>query len=374
MITINARNVNDALFNGATLLREHGVVSESRNGPVLRAPCPITTVYLASAERVMLHPGRDANPFFHLVEALWMIAGRNDLKTLTPYVSNMKNFSDDGGKTQPGAYGHRWRKHFIGSTLRLDTMDQLDWAVRRLKADPNDRRVVIQMYDAEVDQYAADNGGKDIPCNLMALPAINVSGGLDLTVFNRSNDMVWGAYGANAVHFSVLQEYLAAQIGVPVGVYFQVSNNFHAYLSTLGKAGEEWPWGRSNIIGSQAQYRPDPYGAGQVKPTPMFEPVEDPLYVLNDIQMFLDDPARVGIKSPFLRKIACPMVMAHRAYKAAKNTTGIQDALEILEQMPADNDWRAGATLWLSNRAAARSRAADDGVSHDSANQDGASG
>jgi hypothetical protein len=366
VITIQARNVNDALWAGASMIREHGVVGESRNGPVLRAPCPVTTVYQAPMERVMFHPERDANPFFHLVEALWMIAGRNDLKTLTPYVSNMTNFSDDGGKTQPGAYGHRWREHF--------QLDQLNWAVRRLKADPNDRRVVIQMYDAEVDQYAADNGGKDIPCNLMALPAINVYGSLDLTVFNRSNDMVWGAYGANAVHFSVLQEYLAAQIGVPVGTYFQVSNNFHAYLSTLGKAGMDWPWGKFALGEVAGTFRPDHYGAGRVKPFPMFEPGEDPLYILNDIQMFLDDPARVDIRSPFLRKIACPMVMAHRAYKAGKNTTGIQDALEILEQMPADNDWRAGATLWLKNRAAARSRAADDGVSHDAANQDGASG
>lgn len=342
MIVIEARNVNDALWQGASMLKIQGVKRDSRNGPVLQAPAPVTTAYSNPWERVMLHPGRDANPFFHLVEALWMIAGRNDLKTLTPYVKNMANFSDDGGKTQPGAYGYRWRKHFPYGG------DQLAWAIKRLKADPNDRRVVIQMWDAEADIHAADNGGKDVPCNLIALPTINTYGQLDLTVFNRSNDMVWGAYGANAVHFSVLQEVLAACIGVPMGFYYQVSNNFHGYLSTLGKAGDDWPWGWPDDNPFSGP-NPDPYEAGKIQPYRIDAFVREPMRLSEfseDIEMFLEDPARVGIRNNFLRKIACPMVMAHRAAKAKD----FEAAAEILEQMPADNDWRAGAELWIQNR------------------------
>lgn len=362
MITIEARNVNDALWAGAGMLRNLGEQRDSRNGPVLVAPTPVSTVYFAPTERVMLHPGRDANPFFHLVEALWMLAGRNDLATLTEYVKNMSNFSDDGGKTQPGAYGFRWRNQF--DYRKGHDLDQLAWAIKRLKADPNDRRVVIQMWDPAVDAYAADNGGKDVPCNLTALPSIGSDGRLNLTVFNRSNDMVWGAYGANAVHFSVLQEYLAAMIGVPVGCYWQVANNFHGYLNTLGKAGEEWPWGASGLVGTNGQLLPDPYGAGKVRPMPMFEGLSQE-EVMDDIEMFLTNPARVGIRSAFLRKVACPMVMAHRSYKRGRGHEGISSAREVLEQMPADNDWRAGASLWLDNRAAKLERAADDGVSHE---------
>lgn len=356
MINIQARNVNDALWMGTSMLYQMGKEKDSRNGPVLVAPAPVTTSYERPTERVMLHPGRDANPFFHLVEALWMIAGRNDLATLTPFVKNMSNFSDDGGKTQPGAYGYRWREHFDG--------DQLPWAIKRLKADPTDRRVVIQMYDADYDQDAADNGGKDIPCNLMALPAIGVDGRLNLTVFNRSNDMVWGAYGANAVHFSVLQEYLAAMIGVPVGFYWQVSNNFHAYTSTLGKAATTWPWvhvPQGEDRGKPITMAPDPYGQGLIKPLPMFDG-QTQEEVKDDIEMFLTDPARVGIRSAFLRRIACPMVMAHRAYKKTPGETGIAVGREIIAQMPADNDWRAGSELWFNNRERALLKAQDDGA------------
>jgi hypothetical protein len=361
MITIEARNVNDALWAGGSMLRQMGVQRDSRNGPVLVAPAPVSTVYMNPVERVMLHPGRDANPFFHLVEALWMLAGRKDLATLTEFVKNMANFSDDGGKTQPGAYGFRWRHQF--DYRKGIALDQLQWAVRRLKTDPDDRRVVIQMWDPAADAHAADNGGKDVPCNLIALPAIGTDGRLNLTVYNRSNDMVWGAYGANAVHFSVLQEYLAAMIGVPVGQYWQVANNFHAYLTTLGKAGEEWPWGQSQLVGTQGKFMPDPYTAGRIKPMPMFEGLAE-LEALDDIEMFLKNPARVGIRSEFLRKVACPMVMAHRAFKRWGGLDGISSAREVLDQMPKDNDWRAGAELWMDNREAKLRRAQDDGVSH----------
>lgn len=372
MYVIKVPNVNYALYQGAQYLRQSGVQRDSRNGPVLCAPEPVTTCYENPTQRVLLHPNRDANPFFHLVEALWMIAGRNDLPPLTEFVKTMKQFSDDG-KTLHGAYGHRWRNWFWqagDAPSERDelpapvVLDQLDWAVYRLKKDPNDRRVVIQMWDAERDIPRASAKGRDVPCNLMALASISSEGRLDLTVFNRSNDMVWGAYGANAVHFSVLQEYLATYVGVPVGRYWQVSNNFHAYLTTLGKAGDDWPWGWYG----QMQV-PDPYLAGQVTSMPMFADVTAQ-EIREDIGLFLEDPTRVGLRSSFLRRVACPMVMAHRAYKAGDGTA----AWEILEQIIPTNDWRKAAELWFHNRVwtaekqtVVTAHAADDGVNHDAA-------
>jgi thymidylate synthase len=316
------RNVNDLLPRVTeALLQQPG--GQSRNGPVRKFPHPVIIAYDQPQERVLFNAERDANPFFHLVESLWMLAGRSDLATLTPYVKRMAEFSDDGGKTQPGAYGYRWRRHF--------DRDQLPWAINRLRNNPNDRRVVIQMYDADRDQEATDKEGRDIPCNLTALLGVN-NGKLDLTVYNRSNDAIWGALGANAVHFSVLQEYLASKIGLPIGRYYQISNNLHGYDATINKGTAEGP---------------DFYESGEVRPTPMFNGDELGIEFDHDLAMFFDDPARAGIRNDFLRKIACPMVMAHRAYK-----DGDPDAAReiIATQMPNDNDWRKGAEIWLSNR------------------------
>lgn len=234
MHVIDVRNVNDALPEGIRYLQQHGVKRDSRNGPVIVAPGPVSTVYRNPMERVILSPTRDANPFFHAYEALWMLTGRNDVAGPAHILKSFAQFSDDG-KTFHGAYGKRWRSHF---PLGVDQnplprevlpLDQLPPIIEALKRNHDDRRCVLQMWDPSVDLGRV---GKDVPCNQSAVFMIN-DGRLDMTVFCRSNDMIWGAYGANAVHFSFLLEYMALKIGVPPGVYTQVSVNFHAYDNDL---------------------------------------------------------------------------------------------------------------------------------------------
>lgn len=223
MYVLNVRNVHDALPKALKGLEEIGVKRDSRNGPVVKYPMPVTVVYEKPLERVIYWPERDANPFFHLMESLWMLAGRNDVAFPAHFVKSMRNYSDDG-KIFHGAYGYRWRKYFA--------FDQLEVIVNGLKENPDDRRMVLTMWDPVID---LGKKGKDFPCNLQVLFSRGEEGELNMLVTNRSNDIVWGALGANAVHFSYLQEFIAAGIGCPVGKYYQMSNNFHAYEETLEK-------------------------------------------------------------------------------------------------------------------------------------------
>jgi thymidylate synthase len=149
-----------------------------------------------------------------------MLAGRNDVRWIQRFNSNIGQFSDDGD-TLNGAYGFRWREHWEN--------DQLWWVIEHLRVDPNSRRAVVQMFDPSADQPMSNQKvPKDIPCNTAIYFDI-VNGELNMTVTNRSNDMIWGAYGANAVHMSILQEFVANALGVAVGKYVQFSNNFHIY-------------------------------------------------------------------------------------------------------------------------------------------------
>ena len=75
MKVIHARNVNDAVVKGAELLKAGGLTQDSRAGGTLEYPEPVCTVYERPLERVLFDAIRDANPFFHLMEALWMLAG-----------------------------------------------------------------------------------------------------------------------------------------------------------------------------------------------------------------------------------------------------------------------------------------------------------
>ena len=222
MEIIKVRNVNEALPVGIALLQKDGKKRPSRAGNVLEYPECVATVYTHPRERVLFSPVRDANPFFHFMESLWMLRGQNGVEWLAHYNSRMKEYSDDG-KILHGAYGYRWRNHF--------NVDQISLIIKRLSKDPTDRRCVLQIWDSMVD---LDSSKVDIPCNTHVY--FKIRGNLlHMTVCCRSNDIIWGAYGANVVHFSMLQEYVAQQLKLEMGEYVQISDSYHAYVEVLEK-------------------------------------------------------------------------------------------------------------------------------------------
>jgi thymidylate synthase len=338
MKVFNVRNVHEALPIVVQDLLTHGVEKSSRNGPVLVFSEPVTTVYEKPLERVLFYPERDANPFFHLMESLWMLAGRNDIAFPCRFVKTMVNFSDDG-KTFHAAYGHRWRKHF--------KIDQLEKVSEMLKENPEDRRAVVSMWDSHADGLGRE--GKDFACNLQALFSIRDEK-LDMMVTNRSNDIIWGAYGANAVHFSYLQEFMAAAIGVPVGKYYQVSNNFHAYKNTLEKVKDLKPCS-------------NPYDLTELQQTiPLIN--TDMKTWHQDLLMFMEEGPIVGFRDRFFRRVVTPVWQAHEAFKNREDEHRFEKAKEIIQQC-ADIPWMLACWEWLDRREKSFSRAKDDGVNYE---------
>lgn len=343
MHVIKARNAHAALHRALHELQEFGIRRESRNGPVLMFSEPVTTVYACPEERVVFWPERDANPFFHFYESLWMLAGRNDVSSLTRYVPRMKDFSDDG-VTFHGAYGHRWINHF--------DFDQLDVIIESLKANPNDRRQVLAMWDANVDLVCTwkDNScnPKDLPCNTHAYFSVNVMGNVDMMVCNRSNDIILGAYGANAVHFSYLQEYVARFVGRSIGTYRQVSNNFHVYLN---KDYEKL----MPLIGRVID---DPYGADGLSHVPLVNKTPKEEWDAQ-LELFLGSGDSAGM-DVFFRKVAGPIVKAHSLYKSSKDINRF-NAVHSLLCGVKDTAWRTACQQWMHRREVRERRAADDG-------------
>lgn len=212
---LRVKNVNHAFKEAWWWMRVAGVREASRNGPVLVAPGMFITEYSRPWERVLFSPKRDANPIFHLMEAIWMIAGEDNVSWLSQFSSNISTYAELDG-TMHGAYGHRWRTRWG---------DQLTDVIEVLEKDPNTRQAVLEMWDYRSDLRASK---KDKPCNTHIYFDCR-GGALNMTVCCRSNDMLWGAYGANAVHFSFLQELMASTLKFDIGTYRQVSNNFHLY-------------------------------------------------------------------------------------------------------------------------------------------------
>lgn len=362
MHVINVRNVNDALCSGITYLLREGIREDSRNGPVIVAPGPVTTVYARPCERVLFSPTRDANPFFHLIgDALWCLSGSNEIEWPTYFNKRYTEYSDDG-RTQHGAYGARWRRHFAiegeigpcftdghGVTFNAwgrAPINQLQSIIDELREKPGSRQAVLTMWDVGADLRHV---GKDVPCNTHVY--FDRRGGvLNMTVCNRSNDIIWGCYGANAVQFSVLQEYIATAVGVPVGIYRQVSNNFHVYTEKFDQAKLE-------LIALESYEASSRYDELPEGPAALIETSAEAWDA--DLRLFmqieLDDPHAVSLY--IMGKIACddffndvvrPMLAAYRLYKKKEYAT----AIALCDEEVAAPDWRWACVEWLQRRKA----------------------
>jgi thymidylate synthase len=339
MHVIHARNVNEAYTRALHWLNGCFVEKESRNGPVLYAPQTVTTHYHEPRERVLWSAQRDANPFFHLFESLWMLAGGRDVDTLKYLVPSIAQYSDNGVDFH-GAYGFRWRHHFHTETA-FQPIDQVVQVIHMLRADPETRRAYIAMWDPCVDLSRIS---KDLPCNVGAKFEIH-DGKLNMMVFNRSNDIIWGCYGANVVQFSMLQEYIAACVGVEVGWYEQISTNFHAYKDTWTKV---WPHA--------------PHDDAYLSDAIIHELVTNPSTFLMDCIYFMAQfqqsravlPAMTThLGNRFFHAVAGPMSVAYHTYRTvgpARAHTFLQDSLN--RHGPVD--WIMAGAAWMARRAARR--------------------
>ena len=175
---------------------------------------------------------------------------------------------------------------------------------------------------------------KDLPCNTHMYPRMRMEDGrhvLDLTVCCRSNDVVWGCYGANAVHFSFVQEFIAGMLDCDVGVMYQLSNNWHAYDDTLDKVG--FP------------DSPDRYASGEVSCHPIGDEWN---HWMTDLSVFFWKPdagPEVYMNNWFSTTV-CPMYHTHTLWKSGDKELARQKA-KLIESP----DWRMAVVEWMERRS-----------------------
>ena len=326
---ITVRNAVHALPHMITHIVDNGVEQDSRNGRTLELEGVTAIEYTRPTERQLFCPVRDENPFFNYLEGLWMLAGRNDVEFLSKIVGRMATFSDDG-KTFNAAYGYRMRHHF--------GFDQLLTVIDLLKKDPNTRQAVVQLWDYQDLTKVT----KDKACNTQIVFKIR-AGKLHMTVFNRSNDLIWGALGANKSHFSMIQEFVAAEVGVPIGSYYQVSNAMHVYTDLpawnplVDRYYHEAIKGRIVVD--------DPYER-EVQPYPL---VHKPDVFLKEVEAFCEDPlSDREYHNPSLGYVAKPLYKAYALHKAGDTALAIRHLHTGMVQC----DYNLAASEWLYRRLA----------------------
>lgn len=349
MKTIVAKNVNEAIVKAMVMFERLRVELEGtdscalgrrispRGQETLEINGPVATTYLNPKERVLFDPDRDANPFFHLMESLWVLVGANDVEFLRFFNKRMEDFSDDG-KVFHAPYGYRLRYTQSMFNMNRAVIDQLDTVTQMLQENGDTRRAVLQIWDAGLDLYARS---KDVPCNDMVFTKIR-DNKLNITVCNRSNDVIWGAYGVNVVQFSMLQEYLAGRIGVEVGIYTQVSDSFHIY--TCNPTFEKLKDKRVPF---------DKYD--ELEPFPLM--THDSKQWDKQLKLFIPEVRR-AIKEnrilrpidfvnqdPFFSDVALPVANAYISHKK-----GAKDAALMWAGFIVAQDWQYACVQWLTRR------------------------
>jgi len=292
-------------------LRTEGKKESSRNGQVITIPRPTLWTVVKPEQRVLFNPERKANPFFHVMEAVWMLAGEDHVAPLLPFNSRMKEYAEGDGRIN-GAYGHRWINKF-GRNQILDAIDTF-------KRDPNSRQVVLQMWSNTSDGTHLTRN--DRPCNTH-IYLRRVNGCLDMTVCNRSNDAIWGMTGANAVHMTILQEYIANVLSWPVGSYHVMTNNLHIYE-------HHWP-----LMENPLPY--DVYEDNQWPHVPIINYKDDHIAFLYECKQLIKTPEYRPLSS-WLKNVVVPMRDTYLRRKAGERPG--------IEQTIGAPDWRYAANLW----------------------------
>lgn len=291
------------------LIQRYGALEQTRNGPALVFDGPVTLCIQDPRSRVISDPVRDANPFFHVMETVWMLAGHRNVDWIAQFNSRMKEYADNGEIM--GAYGDRWFRHFGNQVGKI---------IGILKSDPTTRQAVLQMWDPHVD-LATDH--KDRPCNTN-IYFRSYNGTLDMTICNRSNDLVWGMFGANCVHMSYIHELIATAVDQKVGRYIVFTNNLHFYT-------ELYPNGKE--IAAQGDVLHSVYPAYR---QPLLFGDENWYELTLECRKFI---AGKDVRYSWLKMVAEPMRDAY----FAKTYEGGMAHLGLM----TDCDWKTAAKQWM---------------------------
>jgi thymidylate synthase len=246
MFTAEYEGINSFLIGASNLLLENGVRRITRGHICWELPAPFIFKITNPTARYITIPERKWNIVLPYAESLWLASGRNDLTLIGHYLKNMQNFSDDGFYLR-GAYGPRLRK-FNGSVKDYESdkilnsnfnnigsieIDQFDFIEKCFQRDKNTRQAIINIGDTLKDTLDSNlniKETKDCPCtrilHFMKHPSENK---LNLTVYMRSNDILWGASAVNIFNFTMIQEYFAKILNLEIGTYYHIVDNFHYY-------------------------------------------------------------------------------------------------------------------------------------------------
>ena len=156
-------------------------------------------------------------------ELLWFLKGETNVRYLKENgVTIWDEWASDTGELGP-VYGKQWRRW---GTADGRTVDQLGEVIRRIRIDPDSRRLVVSAWNVgEIDQMALP------PCHVLFQFYV-AQGKLSCQVYQRSADAGLGV-PYNLASYALLTHLAAQQCDLEVGDLIWTGGDCHIYLNHL---------------------------------------------------------------------------------------------------------------------------------------------
>ena len=155
-----------------------------------------------------------------LIEFVYLLSGQND-PWIVKYNKQLAEYLDEsvvsGEKFFNAQYGNRMLYAF--------GYDQLMDVIETLQKDPDSRQAGIVYRHPYRDAFIKNT--KDRACNIASMFIIR-GRQLHITQLVRSQDFIWGL-PYNFMQFGFLTQYIAEQLGIPVGSYSEMVQSLHVY-------------------------------------------------------------------------------------------------------------------------------------------------
>lgn len=182
----------------------------SPRGKLIKELMAMSFTIHSCLDTILVSKERDLNYRFMIAEALWIMAGHNDVAPIAKFNSVYAQFSDDG-ETLAGAYGPK-------------IISQLPHLLRALHNDKDTRQAVITIWERN------PKPSKDIPCTLSAQFLIR-DNKLHSIWTMRSSDL-WLGLPYDVFTFSLIQATLCSQLNWD----FETNYDYGSITMQLGSA------------------------------------------------------------------------------------------------------------------------------------------
>ena len=211
MHSFEGTTADDLMRESIEAVLESGTLISPTKGPA-RELHPVALTLTNPRARLSRTAAR-GRLFSALGETCWYLSRGNDLAFIGWYIDHYRQF--DTMETAWGGYGAR--------LFDSDGFDQVRYVIDKLRANPDSRQAVIQIFD----QKDVASPHEDVPCTCL-LQYVVRSGRLDSIAYLRSNDVHRGL-PHDLFAFTMLQELVARSVGVGLGTHTHLVASFHLY-------------------------------------------------------------------------------------------------------------------------------------------------